>query len=188
MTRRCAHCNLIEGVTASTVCSPCVRRLMRQLAAWRASARRWRRCAVAMILIAVIAVGAATVAESRGDAGHAQTARKAPVYQWRATTATWYGPGLYGNGTACGQRYTTRIRGVAIGHDALGRWLANCGDVFVIRYKGRTVRVRVIDRCPGCRVTAYSNHRFDLSARTAQDLCRCWRPYTMRVRWRQVPR
>jgi rare lipoprotein A (peptidoglycan hydrolase) len=87
-------------------------------------------------------------------------------------TATWYGPGLYGNTTACGQTYTQRIRGVA--HRTLP-----CGTRLTLTRRGRVVRVRVIDRGP------FSHATFDLSARTAMDLCRCWRPFTMRVAWKR---
>jgi rare lipoprotein A (peptidoglycan hydrolase) len=104
-------------------------------------------------------------------------------HAWQTTTATWYGPGLYGNRTACGQRYTQRIRGVAIGRTRTGRYLAACGDAFVIRHRGRAVRVTVIDRCPGC---VGERHRFDLSARTARDLCACVKPRTLTVRWRKA--
>lgn len=91
---------------------------------------------------------------------------------WRSTTATWYGPGFYGGTTACGQRYTTRTRGVA-------HMTMRCGQRLTICRRGRCVRVKVIDR------GAFDPDHFDLSARTAQDLCRCWRPYTMTVRWRK---
>ena len=94
---------------------------------------------------------------------------------WRGPViATWYGPGFYGNTTACGQRYTQTIRGVA--HRTLP-----CGTKLTIR-RCRTCikrRVRVIDRGP------YSGATFDLSARTAMDLCRCWKPYTMRIYYRR---
>lgn len=96
---------------------------------------------------------------------------------WRRARATWYGPGFYGNTTACGQRYTTRIRGVAV--PSGGRYHLRCGHRLTICYRSprRCVLVRVID------TGAFRSHRFDLSARTAMDLCRCTRPYTMRVRW-----
>lgn len=55
--------------------------------------------------------------------------------------ATWYGPGLYGNKTACGQRYTRTIVGVA--HKKLP-----CGTRVVVGYGRRTVRLKVIDRGP----------------------------------------
>ena len=84
--------------------------------------------------------------------------RKRSVTQWRGATASWYGPGLYGNGTACGMRYTPSIRGVA--HKTM-----RCGTKLTIRYRGRSVRVRVIDRGP------YAHGRaFDLSAGTRADL------------------
>ena len=96
---------------------------------------------------------------------------------WRRARATWYGPGFYGNTTACGQRYTIRTRGVAV--PSGGRYHLRCGHRLTICYRSprRCVRVRVID------TGSFRSHRFDLSARTAMDLCRCWRPYTMRVRW-----
>jgi hypothetical protein len=55
--------------------------------------------------------------------------------------ASWYGPGFYGNRTACGQVYTPEIIGVA--HRTL-----RCGTMLVIEYRGRTMTVPVIDRGP----------------------------------------
>ena len=55
--------------------------------------------------------------------------------------ASWYGPGFYGNRTACGQVYTTEIIGVA--HRTL-----RCGTMLVLEYRGRTMTVPVIDRGP----------------------------------------
>src|SRR4029077_14458455 len=55
--------------------------------------------------------------------------------------ASWYGPGFYGNRTACGQVYTPEIIGVA--HRAL-----RCGTMLVLEYRGRTLTVPVIDRGP----------------------------------------
>jgi rare lipoprotein A (peptidoglycan hydrolase) len=55
--------------------------------------------------------------------------------------ASWYGPGFYGNRTACGQIYTPEIVGVA--HRTL-----RCGTLIVIEYRGRTLTVPVIDRGP----------------------------------------
>lgn len=89
---------------------------------------------------------------------------------WSTAKATWYGPGFYGNTTACGQRYTQQIRGVAYNKGP-------CGAKFTICRRGLCVRVIKID-------TGGFSHTFDLSARTAMDLCRCWSPYTMSVRYR----
>lgn len=54
---------------------------------------------------------------------------------------SWYGPGFYGNRTACGLAYTTSIMGVA--HRTLP-----CGTLVDFRFKGKTIRVPVIDRGP----------------------------------------
>ena len=55
--------------------------------------------------------------------------------------ASWYGPGFYGNHTACGQIYTPEIVGVA--HRTLP-----CGTLLVLEFRGRTMTVPVIDRGP----------------------------------------
>lgn len=57
---------------------------------------------------------------------------------------SWYGPGFYGNGGACGMipgGLTAETVGVA--HRTLP-----CGTVVTFRYNGRTVTTRVIDRGP----------------------------------------
>ena len=66
-------------------------------------------------------------------------ARQVNVY--RAAQASYYGPGLYGNGTACGQTLTASTMGVA--NKSLP-----CGTKVTFRYRGNTVRVPVIDRGP----------------------------------------
>jgi rare lipoprotein A (peptidoglycan hydrolase) len=55
--------------------------------------------------------------------------------------ATWYGPGLWGNQTACGQTLTPDMVGVA--HRSLP-----CGTLVTLTYQGRTIVVPVIDRGP----------------------------------------
>jgi len=55
--------------------------------------------------------------------------------------ASWYGPGFYGNRTACGQVYTPETIGVA--HRTL-----RCGTMLVLEYRGRMMTVPVIDRGP----------------------------------------
>jgi rare lipoprotein A (peptidoglycan hydrolase) len=55
--------------------------------------------------------------------------------------ASWYGPGFYGNRTACGQVYTPEIIGVA--HRTLP-----CGTLVTIEFRGRAMTVPVIDRGP----------------------------------------
>ena len=56
-------------------------------------------------------------------------------------SASWYGPGFYGQRTACGQTLTGDIKGVA--HKTLA-----CGTKVVFKRGHRTVTARVIDRGP----------------------------------------
>jgi hypothetical protein len=71
---------------------------------------------------------------------------------YRPAEASYYGPGLYGNGTACGQTLTPATVGVA--HKTLP-----CGTKVTLRHRGRTVTVRVIDRGPYA-----GNREYDLTA------------------------
>jgi rare lipoprotein A len=72
--------------------------------------------------------------------------------------ATWYGPGFYGRRTACGQRMTRSLLGVA--HKRL-----RCGTPVALLYRGRTITVPVVDRGP------FTNGaRWDLTAATARAL------------------
>ena len=75
-----------------------------------------------------------------------------------AQRATWYGPGFFGNETACGQKLTRATVGVA--HKTLP-----CGSKVVIRYEGRYVLTKVIDRGP------FANRaKWDLTQAAAQEL------------------
>jgi rare lipoprotein A (peptidoglycan hydrolase) len=59
----------------------------------------------------------------------------------RSAGATWYGPGLYGNHTACGQTLLPGTVGVA--HRTLP-----CGTTIKFAYHGHYLITRVIDRGP----------------------------------------
>lgn len=85
--------------------------------------------------------------------------------------ASWYGPGFYGNRTACGQLYTPEIQGVA--HRTLP-----CGTMLELEFRGRVVTVPVIDRGP-----FIAGRTLDLSNATrgalgCTDLC----PVRMQIR------
>jgi rare lipoprotein A len=85
--------------------------------------------------------------------------------------ASSYGPGLFGNRTACGQTLTPSTRGVA--HRSLP-----CGTRLQICYVAahRCTYARVTDRGP------YSGARvLDLTAQTTRELCSC-SPYVWGVR------
>jgi rare lipoprotein A (peptidoglycan hydrolase) len=60
---------------------------------------------------------------------------------WRYGGASWYGPGLWGNSTACGQTLRPQTMGVA--HKTLP-----CGTTVKFVYGGRSVVTQVIDRGP----------------------------------------
>jgi rare lipoprotein A (peptidoglycan hydrolase) len=55
--------------------------------------------------------------------------------------ATWYGPGFYGNRTACGQ--TLRRGTIGVAHRSLP-----CGTAVRFVHEGKAVVARVIDRGP----------------------------------------
>lgn len=71
--------------------------------------------------------------------GSDSPARRLTTYRFAG--ASYYGPGLYGNGVACGGTLLPGTIGVA--HKSLP-----CGTKVKLRYHGRTVTVPVIDRGP----------------------------------------
>ena len=75
----------------------------------------------------------------RRTRGSASAARRLTSY--RHAGASYYGPGLYGDGVACGGTLQPGTLGVA--HKTLP-----CGTKVKLRYRGRTVTVPVIDRGP----------------------------------------
>ncbi|HKF85944.1 MAG TPA: septal ring lytic transglycosylase RlpA family protein [Candidatus Limnocylindrales bacterium] len=82
---------------------------------------------------------------------------------------SWYGPGLYGNGTACGQKLTKDLVGVA--HRTLP-----CGTIVTFRYKGKTVSAPVIDRGPYA-----AGRTWDLSNGLCRLLDHC---FTGTIEWK----
>ena len=72
-----------------------------------------------------------------------RSARSVPrrLTSYRFAHASYYGPGLYGNGVACGGTLMPGTMGVA--HKTLP-----CGTKVKLRYRGRSVTVPVIDRGP----------------------------------------
>jgi rare lipoprotein A (peptidoglycan hydrolase) len=86
---------------------------------------------------------AATVAPTAQRSTHAVKGTRAAnrAVAHGAQIATWFGPGFYGQKTACGQTLTPQIVGVA------SRTLP-CGTLVLVSYKGRHLTVPVIDRGP----------------------------------------
>ena len=111
---------------------------------------RWRASRTGVFEAKAVAGGNAVVRTAR--------ARSTRVNVYRPAAASYYGPGLYGNGTACGRTLTQSTVGVA--HRTLP-----CGTRVTLRYGGRTVTVPVIDRGP------FSGSReYDLTAATKAEL------------------
>jgi hypothetical protein len=98
----------------------------------------------------------AHAAANRKARSGASRVRRITVY--RPAQASWYGPGFYGNRTACGQVLTPGTLGVA--HKTMP-----CGTKLTLRHGRRVARVRVIDRGP------FAGHReFDLTSATKRRL------------------
>jgi rare lipoprotein A len=96
-------------------------------------------------------------------AGQRRTAAAGPppiasINVYRPALATFYGPGFFGNQTACGQTLTPDLHGVA--HKRLP-----CGTAVQITYAGREITVPVIDRGP-----YNGDYSWDLTQATADAL------------------
>jgi rare lipoprotein A (peptidoglycan hydrolase) len=127
---------------------------------------RWLRGAALLTAILALALAPLSAAEAQtggasapapeAEAGQGGLVFSSPM---RTAGATWYGPGLYGNGTACGQ--TLRPGTIGVAHRTLP-----CGTTVKFSYHGHTLVTKVIDRGP------YSpGNDFDLTngARLALD-------------------
>lgn len=91
-----------------------------------------------------------------GGTGAGQTG---PSRGSRPQIATWFGPGFYGQKTACGQTMTPVVVGVA------SRTLP-CGTLVLVNYRGHRLTVPVIDRGP----YAHNGAVWDLTAGAASAL------------------
>ncbi|HEX4188098.1 MAG TPA: septal ring lytic transglycosylase RlpA family protein [Solirubrobacteraceae bacterium] len=101
------------------------------------------------------ATGGASAPGAPAPAPRAQRARKTH----RTAIATWFGPGFYGQKTACGQTLTPAVIGVA--HRTLP-----CGTLVKVLYGGHALTVPVLDRGPYSRIGA----DWDLTGGAAQAL------------------
>ena len=93
-----------------------------------------------------------------GQAVAASATPELAITVHRQAMATWFGPGFYGRRTACGQKMSRTLLGVA--HKKL-----KCGTQVAVLYKGRRITVPVVDRGPFRHGTEW-----DLTAATAQAL------------------
>jgi rare lipoprotein A (peptidoglycan hydrolase) len=119
---------------------------------------RWALCLAAML---ALMAGAATGAKA--SSGGASSTAGAPgadlaFSPFRYAGASWYGPGLWGNKTACGA--TLRRGTIGVAHKTLP-----CGTTVKFVYHGHAIVTQVIDRGP------YVNGRaFDLTQAAGEAL------------------
>lgn len=104
---------------------------------------RFAGVAVSLALLASCAGAGTALAQSGGVGGPG--APTAPVPSnggWTAVqNATWYGPGLWGNSTACGMILRPAVIGVANKN-------LPCGTNVTFTFNGRRASATVIDRGP----------------------------------------
>jgi rare lipoprotein A (peptidoglycan hydrolase) len=101
----------------------------------------------------------ASAATGGASAPSAPAARAKPARKVHAGgVATWFGPGFYGQRTACGQTLTPATIGVA--HRTLP-----CGTLVKVSYNGRTLTLPVLDRGPYSHIADW-----DLTAGAAAAL------------------
>src|SRR4051794_37269501 len=94
----------------------------------------WRTDHAGVFKVRTVPSGGASVRASA-----VEDAQRMTVY--RQAVATWFGKGLYGRKTACGQTLSSHLMGVA--HKTLP-----CGTMVSFYFRGRTVTVPVVDRGP----------------------------------------
>jgi rare lipoprotein A (peptidoglycan hydrolase) len=97
-------------------------------------------------------------ARARVADGSSVRSQNLRINVYRPAAASYYGPGLYGGGLACGGSLTPDKLGVA-------NKTLPCGAKVTLRYHGQTVTVPVIDRGPYA-----GNREYDLTAATKAKL------------------
>jgi rare lipoprotein A (peptidoglycan hydrolase) len=123
-----------------------------------------RLCAGALVVaLAMLLAGAGSAQAATGGAGlsygpTASADEELAFGPLRRAGVSWYGPGLWGNRTACGQTLRPQTLGVA--HRSLP-----CGTAVKFVYEGRALITRVIDRGPYIHGRA-----FDLTAAASEAL------------------
>jgi rare lipoprotein A (peptidoglycan hydrolase) len=124
----------------------------------------FRKTTASLVLVGALtctgAGGALDASAATGGTGApaAPAARAKPARKVHTSgIATWFGPGFFGQRTACGQTLTPAVIGVA--HRTLP-----CGTLVKVSYEGRSLILPVLDRGP------YSRADWDLTAGAAQAL------------------
>jgi rare lipoprotein A len=117
--------------------------------------------ALAALAIFVVASGSAQASPGGASAITATApdeGQELVFSPFRSAGASWYGPGLYGNKTACGQ--TLRATTIGVAHRNLP-----CGTMVKFVYQGHAVVAPVIDRGPYVKGRAW-----DLTAAASEAL------------------
>ena len=110
------------------------------------------------LLAALLSAGFLAVGAFASTGGAASPAAGSPAKIHKTALATWFGPGFYGQQTACGQTLTPATVGVA------NRKLP-CGTLVKVSYHHQRLTLPVVDRGP------YANGAdWDLTAAAAQTL------------------
>ena len=122
---------------------------------------RWRADRSGRLSLRAVLVPRRRDGKRARGAAEAEAATAGPVVGvtvYRPAMASYYGPGFFGNQTACGMVLTPDMLGVA--HRRLP-----CGTLVALTYKGRELTVPVIDRGPFS-----SRYSWDLTQATADAL------------------
>jgi rare lipoprotein A (peptidoglycan hydrolase) len=122
-------------------------------------ARLRSRWAAILAFAAILACCAGPAQASTGGASSTAAVGQDLVFSpFRSAGASWYGPGLYGHKTACGQ--TLRATTIGVAHRNLP-----CGTMVKFVYDGHAVIAPVIDRGPYVKGRAW-----DLTAAASEAL------------------
>lgn len=113
----------------------------------------------AALACAAVACSGQVALASTGGTSAPTGATKPAKGSAKAQIATWFGPGFYGQKTACGQTMTPVVVGVA------SRTLP-CGTLVLVDYRGHRLTVPVIDRGP----YAHNGAMWDLTRGAASAL------------------
>jgi rare lipoprotein A (peptidoglycan hydrolase) len=115
-------------------------------------------CAGVLAVGALASTGGAASPAAGSPSGSTPTA-STPAKAHTTGIATWFGPGFYGQQTACGQTLTSATVGVA------NRKLP-CGTLVAVSYHGQRLTLPVLDRGP----YGHNGAEWDLTAGAAQTL------------------
>lgn len=119
--------------------------------------------------VALVAALTALALTRLEDGDRSETAVPLNTPRWQEAVASSYGPGRYGQQTACGVELAPETRGLA--HPVLP-----CGVDILVSFQGKTARAEVLDRGPHG-----GGSEFELTEALAQDLGLSG---TQQIRWR----